>query len=175
MATFGLFLKTSLLCKNCIGYFFGNFWKKMGYFFLQHLVTLATTKVPLCLSTHGMRGSRKTSCNGLAFKKRIILPPVRFINTWSKFQLISHESLNLKWQHFSLSRFCKWTISMKRFDSIQKNLAKSFSLSYAKTFWKIWRRIGSGNVGITFDAHYFILIAGNENTKRNFLVPSEWV
>ena len=40
MATFGLFWKTSLLYKNCIGYFLGIFWKKMGYFLLQHLVTL---------------------------------------------------------------------------------------------------------------------------------------
>ena len=37
---FGLFWKTSLLCKNYIGYFLGNVWKKLGYFFLQHLVTL---------------------------------------------------------------------------------------------------------------------------------------
>ena len=37
----GLFFKTSLLGgKYCMGYFLGNFWKKLGYFFLQHLVTL---------------------------------------------------------------------------------------------------------------------------------------
>ena len=29
--TFG---KTSLLRKNCIGYFLGNFWNDMGYFLL---------------------------------------------------------------------------------------------------------------------------------------------
>ena len=40
---FGRFRKTSLLCKNCIGYFLGNFWKKLGYFLLQHLVTMIMT------------------------------------------------------------------------------------------------------------------------------------
>ena len=37
---FGPFWKTSLLCKNCCGYFLGNHWKHLGYFLLQHLVTL---------------------------------------------------------------------------------------------------------------------------------------
>ena len=36
---FGLFWKTSLLCKNWCGYFLGNFWKHLVYFLLQHLVT----------------------------------------------------------------------------------------------------------------------------------------
>ena len=30
---FGLFWKTSLLCKNCISYFLGNFWKNWATFF----------------------------------------------------------------------------------------------------------------------------------------------
>ena len=33
---FGLFWKPSLLCINCIDYFWGNFWKKLGHFLLQH-------------------------------------------------------------------------------------------------------------------------------------------
>ena len=37
---FGLFVITSLLCKNYCGYFLGNFWKHLGYILLQHLVTL---------------------------------------------------------------------------------------------------------------------------------------
>ena len=39
------FLKTSLLCKNCCGYFLGNLSKHLGYFLLQHLVTLSTFNV----------------------------------------------------------------------------------------------------------------------------------
>ena len=42
---FGLFWKSSLLCNNCIGYFWGNFWKKLGHFLLQHLVTLAVANL----------------------------------------------------------------------------------------------------------------------------------
>ena len=46
---FGLFWKISLWCKNCIGYFLGNFWQKMGYFFLQHLATLNTSHTSLAI------------------------------------------------------------------------------------------------------------------------------
>ena len=34
------YLKTSLSCKNCCVYILGNFRKHLGYFVLQHLVTL---------------------------------------------------------------------------------------------------------------------------------------
>ena len=44
MAIFRLFSKTSLLSKNCCCYFLGNFWKHLGNFLLQHLVTLDKTK-----------------------------------------------------------------------------------------------------------------------------------
>ena len=37
---FGLFWKMAFLNKNCGGYLFSNFWWKLGYFLLQHLVTL---------------------------------------------------------------------------------------------------------------------------------------
>ena len=49
---FGLFWKTSLLCKNCFSYFLGNVWKNLGYFLLQFLATLttATTQVSYILS-----------------------------------------------------------------------------------------------------------------------------
>ena len=41
MANFlGNFEKPHSYEKNCIGYFLGNFWNKLGYFLLQHLVTL---------------------------------------------------------------------------------------------------------------------------------------
>ena len=40
----GLFWKTSLLCKNCYGYFLGNFRKHLGYFLLWYLVTLVASK-----------------------------------------------------------------------------------------------------------------------------------
>ena len=40
LATFALFWKTSLLRKNCCGFCLGNFWNHLGYFLLQHLVTL---------------------------------------------------------------------------------------------------------------------------------------
>ena len=44
----GYFEKKSLVCKNCIGYFWGNYWKKLGYILLQHLVTLVpTTYLPV--------------------------------------------------------------------------------------------------------------------------------
>ena len=42
---FGHFWKTSFFCKNCRCYCLGNFWKHLGYFLLQHLVTLVTTKI----------------------------------------------------------------------------------------------------------------------------------
>ena len=37
---FGLKLKTSLLGKNCCSYILANFWKHLGYFLFQHLVTV---------------------------------------------------------------------------------------------------------------------------------------
>ena len=38
----GYFEKTSLFCNHCCIYFLGNFWENLGYFLLQHLVTLVT-------------------------------------------------------------------------------------------------------------------------------------
>ena len=38
--TFGLKWKATLFILNYWGYFLGNFWKNLGYFFIQHLVTL---------------------------------------------------------------------------------------------------------------------------------------
>ena len=37
---FGLVRKMALFNQNCCGYFLGHFWIKLGYFLLQHLVTL---------------------------------------------------------------------------------------------------------------------------------------
>ena len=37
---FGLKWKATLFMLNCCSYFLGNFWKKLGYFFISHLVTL---------------------------------------------------------------------------------------------------------------------------------------
>ena len=39
---FGLKWKATLFMLNYCSYFLGNFWKKLGYFLIQHLVTLVT-------------------------------------------------------------------------------------------------------------------------------------
>ena len=59
--TFWAILKTSLLCKNCIGYFLGNFWKKLGYFFLQHLATLPTHELILIFLSLACTGTTRLS------------------------------------------------------------------------------------------------------------------
>ena len=39
--------KNLLFCKNYCCYFLGNFWKHLGYFLLQHLVTLNGFSIPM--------------------------------------------------------------------------------------------------------------------------------
>ena len=43
--TFGLFRNTSILIKNCLGYFLVDFWIYLGYFLFQHLVTLIASSL----------------------------------------------------------------------------------------------------------------------------------
>ena len=47
---FGLKWKATLLMLNYCGYFLGNFWKTLGYFFIQHLITLV--RISISLSTY---------------------------------------------------------------------------------------------------------------------------
>ena len=44
MVIFWLKWKETLLMLNYCDYFLGNFWKKLGYFLVQHLVTLTWTR-----------------------------------------------------------------------------------------------------------------------------------
>ena len=46
---FGLKWKATLLMLNYCGYFLGNFWKTLGYFFIQHLITLVRISISLSI------------------------------------------------------------------------------------------------------------------------------
>ena len=59
----GFIEKTKLLGKNCCIYFLVNFWKHLGYFLFQHLVTLLSRSYLPTYSSEELDSTNRQTCS----------------------------------------------------------------------------------------------------------------
>ena len=77
---FGYLKKHDVLSRNCCEQSLGNFWRKSGYFILEHLVTVVTT---ICLGRRRFKPlAFVLQLKDFMLETRILLPCVRVHEHW---------------------------------------------------------------------------------------------
>ena len=101
---FGNLKKHSFLDKHCFDNFFGNFWKHLGNFLLQHLVTLAVTAVTVCAF---LQSSIRKFSAWISKKKKISLEWIFALLMFLPTKIPFNLTLSLSFTFLSLSVMTK--------------------------------------------------------------------